>query len=80
MRKGRKAWYAGCMVVASVAAGGFWWWSSQPVIEYQTTQASKGNIESSVSAVGTVQPREFVDVGVQVSGQVTRQRGQDPLR
>lgn len=72
MSNGRRALYAGGLVVVAGLIGGFWWWSSQPVTEYQTAQVSKGNIESSVSAVGTVQPREFVDVGVQVSGQVTR--------
>ena len=49
-----------------------WWWSEQPVTEYQTQTVEQGNIESVVSAIGTVQPREYVDVGVQVSGQITK--------
>jgi macrolide-specific efflux system membrane fusion protein len=32
----------------------------------------KGDLEDTVSATGTLQPRDFVDVGTQVSGQVKR--------
>ena len=31
---------------------------------------SRGNIESSVTALGTLQPRQYVDVGAQASGQI----------
>jgi membrane fusion protein, macrolide-specific efflux system len=32
----------------------------------------RGDIEASVTAIATLQPRESVDVGAQVSGQITR--------
>jgi len=32
----------------------------------------RGDIESNVTAVGTLQPRQYVDVGAQVSGQIRR--------
>ena len=32
----------------------------------------RGDIESNVTAVGTLQPRRYVDVGAQVSGQIRR--------
>jgi macrolide-specific efflux system membrane fusion protein len=36
----------------------------------QTTTVALGDIEQVVSALGNLQPRDFVDVGLQVSGQV----------
>jgi macrolide-specific efflux system membrane fusion protein len=35
-----------------------------------TVQVTRGDIESSVTAVGTLQPRRYVDVGAQASGQI----------
>lgn len=39
---------------------------------YQTAKAERGSIEDVVTATGTVQPLEFVDVGAQVSGQLKK--------
>lgn len=38
----------------------------------QTATVSKGDIEDNVTALGSLQPLEYVDVGAQVSGQLTR--------
>ncbi len=35
-----------------------------------TVTVTRGNIESSVTALGTLQPRRYVDVGAQASGQI----------
>ncbi|WP_448093534.1 efflux RND transporter periplasmic adaptor subunit [Pseudomonas lini] len=35
-----------------------------------TVQVARGDIESSVTALGTLQPRRYVDVGAQASGQI----------
>lgn len=35
-----------------------------------TVQVARGDIESSVTALGTLQPRQYVDVGAQASGQI----------
>ena len=35
-----------------------------------TVTVSRGDIESSVTAIGTLQPRRYVDVGAQASGQI----------
>ena len=35
---------------------------------YRTTQVTKGNIEQSVTALGSLEPKNYVDVGAQVSG------------
>jgi len=37
-----------------------------------TVQVSRGTIESSVTALGTLQPRRYVDVGAQASGQIRK--------
>ncbi|MDR0215858.1 MAG: efflux RND transporter periplasmic adaptor subunit [Comamonas sp.] len=39
---------------------------------WQTVLVSRGDIESSVAAIGTLQPVRSVEVGAQVSGQITR--------
>ena len=38
---------------------------------WQTATVGRGDIESSVAAIGTLQPVRSVDVGAQVSGQIT---------
>ncbi|VEF10258.1 secretion protein HlyD [Pseudomonas fluorescens] len=40
--------------------------------QYATVQVSRGDIESSVTALGTLQPRRYVDVGAQASGQIRK--------
>ena len=37
-----------------------------------TVQVARGDIESSVTALGTLQPRRYVDVGAQASGQIQK--------
>ena len=37
-----------------------------------TVQVSRGDIENSVTALGTLQPRRYVDVGAQASGQIQK--------
>ena len=39
---------------------------------FATVPVSRGDIESSVTALGTLQPRRYVDVGAQASGQIHR--------
>ncbi|MGH8361165.1 MAG: biotin/lipoyl-binding protein, partial [Pseudomonas sp.] len=37
-----------------------------------TVTVTRGDIESSVTALGTLQPRRYVDVGAQASGQIQK--------
>lgn len=37
-----------------------------------TVQVTRGDIENSVTALGTLQPRRYVDVGAQASGQIQK--------
>src|SRR5262245_43251202 len=38
----------------------------------RTEEVARGNIERTVSAVATIKPKTFVDVGTQVSGQLRK--------
>jgi macrolide-specific efflux system membrane fusion protein len=56
-------------------AGIFWWWSGVGEAEgpaYEYVPVSKANIEETVTAQGELEPKEFVDVGSQVSGQLQK--------
>jgi macrolide-specific efflux system membrane fusion protein len=60
-------------VVAALLAGGAWWlWSARADTKpsFRTQTVALGNVEDTVSAVGTLQPLTYVDVGTQVSGQL----------
>lgn len=51
----------------------FLWWGFFRTVEHVETEVlSRGDIENAVSAMGVVKPRHYVDVGVQVSGQIRR--------
>jgi macrolide-specific efflux system membrane fusion protein len=39
-------------------------------VTYRTQPVARGNIELTVTALGSLQPKEYVDVGAQVSGQL----------
>jgi macrolide-specific efflux system membrane fusion protein len=66
------------MLMAAVLAGAGWWaWKTygngaDPREQYQLATVQRGDIEDLVTATGTVQPRDYVDVGAQVSGQLKR--------
>lgn len=58
------------LAVLVIAAGGWFALSREKAPEYQTAEVTRGNLEVSISASGKVQPKEYVDVGAQVSGQL----------
>ena len=62
-------------VCALLAGGGYYVWqtwftqagsANSPL----TAVATRGNLEDTVTATGTLQPKDYVDVGTQVSGQL----------
>ncbi|MGQ9366013.1 efflux RND transporter periplasmic adaptor subunit [Azospirillum sp. A39] len=70
-RTGRVA----AILAAALLAGGGWWLlnaraATPPAL--RTQAVALGSVEDAVSAVGTLQPRDYVDVGTQVSGQLRR--------
>lgn len=60
-----------CLGLVSVWAYALQW--HQPAApKWQILPVARGNIEATVAAVGTLQPLHSVEVGAQVSGQITR--------
>ena len=55
-----------------IAAGVYGWreWQATGQPEIRTAEVTLGDIEKSVTALGTLQPKDYVDVGAQVSGQL----------
>ena len=64
-------------LLAAAAAAGAWHWhgdrqASRNAAAPLLAQAQRGDVEDLVSATGTLQPRDYVDVGAQVSGQLEK--------
>ncbi len=62
------------LLLISAATGG-WFYTTRhkdKTPEFATIRVQRGDIEDLVTASGTLQPRDFVDVGAQVSGQLHR--------
>ena len=58
------------LVAGAVAAWQLWPWSEAPQNARPLATVELGDIEDSTTALGNLQPREYVDVGTQVSGQL----------
>ncbi len=63
-------------VLLAGAAGAAGWWYTRPgpaaVAAPATVEVARGDIADLVSALGTLQPVRYVDVGAQISGQLQR--------
>lgn len=58
------------IVIAGLAVWFFFLRGGEEEAGYRTAAVTRGDIESSISALGSVQPKFYVDVGAQVSGQL----------
>jgi macrolide-specific efflux system membrane fusion protein len=60
------------LAAAAIGAGIYGWrqWQAAGQSEIRTAEVTLGDIEKSVTALGTLQPKDYVDVGAQVSGQL----------
>lgn len=66
------------VAVVGVAGAGVWYWQRLPkAANFRTTTVQRGDLQLSISATGTVEPEEVVDVGAQVAGQI-KSLGVDP--
>jgi macrolide-specific efflux system membrane fusion protein len=66
---------AAAAVVGVLSAGGYFGWhawngANDAAARYTTALVQRGDIEDAVTATGVLQPRDYVDVGTQVSGQL----------
>ena len=59
-------------ILAFVIAGVFWYQrrSSTDTTSYRTEAVSRGDLLVSISATGTIEPEDVIDVGAQVAGQI----------
>jgi macrolide-specific efflux system membrane fusion protein len=74
-RRGGLRWWAAGVAVVVVASAAYWWSTRDDagnLDDLLTAQVERGDIESSVTALGNLQPRDYVDVGAQVSGQLKK--------
>jgi len=64
----------GLLLVLAAAVAGVLWWRAQaeaaPKYEWITKPVSRGNLEGSITATGSLQGRGTVEVGAEVSGTV----------
>lgn len=57
-------------LVIALAVGWAAFGRGEKAPDYQTAEVTRGDIEVSISASGKIQPKNYVDVGAQVSGQL----------
>ncbi|MDY0873556.1 efflux RND transporter periplasmic adaptor subunit [Dongia rigui] len=72
-RPARWPWFLGVLLLAVGGGGAAWQLTrseASTASQYVLADVEIGNIEDTVSAVGEIQPRDYVDVGAQVSGQI----------
>src|SRR5690554_4315048 len=62
------------VLVAVLGIAGYLLWASLAVGQsrYETVAVQVADIQTTVHAIGTLQPQRYVEVGAQVSGQITR--------
>lgn len=74
MKRPRPARRALLVALCLIPVVGYAAWQMLPPgrDKFATVQVSRGDIESSVTALGTLQPRRYVDVGAQASGQIQK--------
>ncbi|WP_328716804.1 efflux RND transporter periplasmic adaptor subunit [Halomonas elongata] len=59
------------IIMAALAVGWHWGLASTPAVQWRTDPVTRGDVEEVVTALGTLEPQDYVDVGAQVSGQLT---------
>ena len=60
------------LIILVVGIGAVWYWKHDKGKKYsfRTAQVTRGDLRATISATGTVEPEEVVDVGAQVAGQI----------
>ncbi|MDO9104481.1 MAG: efflux RND transporter periplasmic adaptor subunit [Methylovulum sp.] len=69
----RFVWLLLPLLLVGGAAGYAWWNATPPALaEQDTVTVALGDIEENVTAQGKLEPKEYVDVGAQVTGQLQK--------
>ncbi|MDB6028994.1 MAG: Efflux transporter, family, subunit [Verrucomicrobiales bacterium] len=65
-----KAPFVIVLTLALIGGGGAWWWRTHrhAKASFRTTAVKRGEVSSTISASGTIEPEEVVDIGAQVAG------------
>jgi membrane fusion protein, macrolide-specific efflux system len=73
-RRRRRLLWAGLVIALVAAAGafGYRYFAAEAAPSFKTAAVTTGDIEKSVTALGNLQPKDYVDVGAQVSGQLKK--------
>ena len=73
-RRPRRRWLLLLLLVAiaAIAVAAYVYWPRDPLAGLRTARVVQGDLEVTVTALGKIQPARYVDVGAQVSGQLTR--------
>lgn len=72
-RRRRWPWMVALLLILVTGAGAAWYalrGETATANQYVLAEVTRGTVEDTVSAVGEIQPRDYVDVGAQVSGQI----------
>ncbi|MBK8161210.1 MAG: efflux RND transporter periplasmic adaptor subunit [Rhodospirillaceae bacterium] len=72
-RPARWPWVVLALLVLSAGGGTYWFMNREkaaPGSQYILADVAVGDVTDTVSAVGEIEPRDYVDVGAQVSGQI----------
>jgi HlyD family secretion protein len=73
MQRFFKNWVVVVVVLVLVLADGFWWWHSRggEKLSFTTAEVKRGEVTATISASGTIEPLEVVDIGAQVDGRIS---------
>jgi len=67
-------WFITLLVLAALGAGGYWgykrWFAKTTQTVFRSEEVTRTDLVSTISATGTVEPEELVNVGAQVSGKI----------
>jgi len=67
----RTGWVVGIVLAVSVGTAGWYLHRERPQgAKFRTEAIERGNLNTTISATGTLEPVEVVDVGAQVQGQL----------
>ena len=60
----------GVVLVAALVLIGYLRRGSSTAAGFKTVQVKRGDLQATISATGTVEPEEVVDIGAQVAGRI----------